>query len=688
MSSDLHPHDPLLSRFFAELLLAKQQLTESDELHRHDNLRFLEPLSRALISSAVTLDGSHSTRDTTTSRLQCLLRSENFITLLPVLLERLNTPQERLNLPHRGLSRNLDRGELDTFYTPIDLATWIASLTTKNGCESLQLLDDVFALRVCDFSCGSGVLLREAAEWIVRAYETIHRSLSTEALLQLPTELRFFKKGLFKLQCLSANLYGIDISAKSLESARLVLLLWAVEDLRRCPADLPMVSQLLGLNLRLASGSHWEVHREHVSADQSLHAQCLAQAERRATFREQIFAGEQVTEEATASSEVVHMFPEAFGDSTNPGFDFIVGNPPYGELPIEFEAQSSRSLFRGIPKVNRSRNQYAKFASSLLYLLRDGGFGAIICPLGLAYSNADTKTLRREIQKQNRLWNFAFFDRSPDALFGDMVKTRNAVLFCGPSSSGSPEIRTTHLFRWTRSLRSRIWGQVHPIPLDPSVDIGELVPKIGSDLELRAWRVIRSKTSYLRGSLHSNGYRDDSVLYCYSTAYNWLPFFRSNPASFADDGRRASPSTRQYAFGTPEEADVFYACLVSSVSFWLWTVESDGFHLTDSFVQNLPYALDSFPAKAVEELASLGREHDGIIRKSPMVKTNAGKNILNFNRHGAGAKVQRIDSILISALGIREEFFDVLQTRVSELIFAGRKTTRVHPLQRAWLLPS
>lgn len=685
-SSDLHPHDPLLAGFFAELLIAKQELAKTNGHLPY--LSFTEPLNAALICSAV--DSSVDFPDLTTIRLRRLLKTEHFITVLPVLVERLNTPVEQLNLPRRGRSRNLDRGELDTFYTPIDLAVWVATLTTERMCQPIvtaastrtasptDLLRELSVLRVGDFSCGSSVLLREAAAWIVRAYKAVHRSFSVDELERLPAEFQFFKDRRFKLQCVSMNLYGVDISAKSLEAAKVVLLLWAADELRQCPTALPMVSQLLDLNLRLGSGSHWEIGRDHVSADQSIHAQCVAGAERRATLRRQILAGEATTDEAAASSEIIHIFPEVFVDAANPGFGCIVGNPPYGELPIEFEAQASKSLFRGVPKANRSRNQYAKFASSLLYLLRDGGFGAIICPLGLAYSNADTKTLRREIQKQNRQWNFAFFDRSPDALFGDMVKTRNAVLFCGSSPTGLAEIRTTHLLRWTRPLRSYIWDRIHPVPLDPSIDIGEFIPKIGSDLELHAWKIIQSKTDYLRSSLHSNGHSDDSILYCYSTAYNWLPFFRSDPASFADEGRHASSSTRQYVFGTTEEADLFYACLVSSLSFWLWTVESDGFHMTDSFVQKLPYTLDSFSPDVVEELASLGQQHDETIRKTPMVKANAGKNILNFNRHGAGEIVERIDSILISALGIPEQFLDMLQTRVRDLIFAGRKTTRVH----------
>ena len=690
-SSDLHPHDPLLAGFFNELLLAKQELAQGNGRLR-DDLHFADPLNAALISSAA--DSPNLTCDPTTVRLRQLLRTEHFITVLPALVERLNTPVEQLNLPKRGRSRNLDRGELDTFYTPIDLAAWLATLTTKKACQPIvaaastgaaspiDLLRELSVLRVGDFSCGSSVLLREAAEWVVRAYKAVHRCFSVGELGRLPAEFQFFKNGQFKLQSLSTNLYGIDISAKSLEAARLVLLLWASEEWRRNVADLPIVSRLLELNLRLGSGSHWEIHRDHVTTDDSILSACVREAEYRGLLRGKLFAGEyQGVETTNTSSEIVRIFPEVFVDSVNPGFSCIVGNPPYGELPVEFESQVSRSLFHGVPNVNRSKNQYTKFVSSLLYLLREGGFGAIVCPLGLAYNNSDTKTLRRKIQGQSRQWNFAFFDRSPDALFGDMVKTRNVVLYCGSSTTGSPDIRTTHLLRWTRPLRSKLWSRIHPIPIGTGVDISEFVPKVGSDLELNAWKTIRSKPTYLLTSLHSNGQTDDSVLYCYSTAYNWLPFFRSNPASFADEGRNASPSTRGYVFRTSADADFFYACLVSSLSFWLWTVESDGFHVTNGFVEKLPYATSLFSPDNVRGLAAFGREHDEIIRKSPMVKSNAGKQILNFNRHGASGIVERIDSILIAALGISDQFDKLLQTRVRDLIYAGRRTTRGHAVE-------
>ncbi|HEV2991995.1 MAG TPA: hypothetical protein VG759_26395 [Candidatus Angelobacter sp.] len=689
-SFDLHPHDPLLTGFFNELLAAKQELAESNWRHFRKDLPFTDGIYDALIAAALDFDGPAVTHNNTIAKLRSLLQVQHFVTALPVLVERLNTPVERLNLPRRGRSRNLDRGELDTFYTPIDLAVWVASLTTKRACatflnvapnqDGAQMLNQLAALHVCDFSCGSGMLLREAAEWIVRAYETLYQLLPHHDISRLPSGLRYFKAGLFKLQCLTTNLYGIDISAKSHEAASLVLLLWAREELRRHPSELSVVSRLLELNLRVGSGAHWEIGRQQVTEARSIHAACVRAAEQRSIVRERAMAGEFPPPKLAETTEIVHMFPEAFVDSGNPGFSCIVGNPPYGELPIEFEAQLSKSLFHGVPKTNRNRHQYTKFVSSLLYLLRDGGYGAMVAPLGLAYNNAETKALRREIQEQNRRWNFAFFDRSPDALFGDMVKTRNTVLFCEPSATGSPEIRTTNLIRWTRAVRPQIWGSVNPIHIR-AVDITEFVPKVGDELELHAWKTIRSRTTYLLSSLLGSR-SENSTLYCYATAYNWLPFFRSDPTAFADEGKHASPSTRQYRFGTPVDADFFYACVVSSLSFWLWTVESDGFHLTHGFVEKLPYSPDCFQPEIVRQLAGLGRQHDEVIRKLPMVKANAGRQILNFNRHTAQPIVEQIDSILICGLGISKRFFDVLQTRVRDLIFAGRKTTRIHPVEQ------
>ena len=241
--SDLHPHDPLLSEFFCELLAVKKELDCREE-----------SLSAAIIGLAAGTADPDKVSPSAAFRLRNLLADDKFLTSVPFLLERLNTRVDGLELPRRGRRRNLDRGELDTFYTPIDLAKWVASLTTKKACSPIidqatsarqdgsrvLLLHDLSVIRVADFSCGSGILLREGAEWIADAYAAIYRGLSENAVNALPERFVFLKHGLFRLQCITTNVYGVDINEKSVQAAKLVLLLWAASELRAYPHFLPV----------------------------------------------------------------------------------------------------------------------------------------------------------------------------------------------------------------------------------------------------------------------------------------------------------------------------------------------------------------------------------------------------------------------------------------------------------------
>jgi hypothetical protein len=700
MESDLHPHDPVLSRYFSELLIAFEQLEKEDGVTSPTH--FNDQLIAALL--AVSFPQAFSTpRSAALDRLSQLLTFPDFETVLPIVLERLNTPARFVRRPRRGRTRNVERSQLDTFYTPLDVAKWLSSLTTARACDRIletlnqqmqkpaqtnvaQALHQLLSLKVGDLSCGSGVLLREAATFLANTYERMFNALTTDAIQELSdVQFYFFKRRLFKLQCLANNLYGVDLSSKAIESAQLVLLLWAASEIRMNPTEIYKAVNCLKLNFREGSGAHWSVGLNELQRRDVVEL-CFAASERRLAQKRAILSDDSMEIRAEPeTNEIVCYFPEVF-TGISQGFGCLVGNPPYGKLPEGYERQvltgNGERAVPHSPLHERLKSQYSKFISALVHLLAPSGFGAMVAPLGASYTtDPSARQLRREIQRQAREWCFVFFDRSPDSLFGDMVKTRNMVIFCSPTDSAVSQLKTTHLIRWTRASRATVWDRISPVAIDQT-SIERFIPKLGSPFEVEAWRTLRSQPSALDASLHADYHDEESTVYCYSTAYNWLPVFRSNPNSYGQGEVIASPSTRAYRFNNAQEADFFYACLVSSVSFWLWAVESDGFHLSDSFIAALPYSPQFFSAKSVSELCRLGREHDQIIRKYPLVKANAGRQILNFDRHKADAVVQRIDEILISALGIPNEFRSVLKDRISELIFAGRSTTRRHILSQ------
>jgi len=158
-----------------------------------------------------------------------------------------------------------------------------------------------------------------------------------------------------------------------------------------------------------------------------------------------------------------------------------------------------------------------------------------------------------------------------------------------------------------------------------------------------------------------------------ATAYNWLPAFRHVSATV---GSVLSPSMRTYRFRSAAEADVIYSCLVSSLAYWLWTVESDGFHVTDSFILSLPFALDIFSDREAQVLSELGQAHDLAIKSNPTIKSNAGLKILNFNRQSAVHISRQIDEVIVRALDLPPAFVELVQERVTNLVYVGREQTR------------
>jgi hypothetical protein len=170
-----------------------------------------------------------------------LLHKPDFIDLLPFILEKFNTGDGYIDLPNRGRLRNLDRQFCDTYYTPLDLARWLASQTSERACNAVrhllttgvrenaeEALRQLLEMRICDMSCGAGILLREALDPIVTTYKQVYDALDKRESARFMSLAPFFSRGFVKLQALMTNVYGVDISPRAVESARTVLALWLV----------------------------------------------------------------------------------------------------------------------------------------------------------------------------------------------------------------------------------------------------------------------------------------------------------------------------------------------------------------------------------------------------------------------------------------------------------------------------
>ena len=287
-----------------------------------------------------------------------------------------------------------------------------------------------------------------------------------------------------------------------------------------------------------------------------------------------------------ADGGISDLFPQAVA-----GFDVIVGNPPFSRIPIDHSSPLRRRLFESMRGSTGRTPAYLPF-TELCWLFSTGGqsAAALVLPLSVA-TNRDSahRRLRSALTRTAADWDFWCFDRTPDSLFGDDVKTRNTILVMRRhrrSCKAPPMIRTTSLRRWgITNRRSALSVQDDTLVDISSSSITHFVPKIGSETERAAYMTLKHQRHVDRVCTTPAG---SEYVLASTTAYNWLPLIRQTGTT------RTQRATTILCFPDADSADCAYATLMSRLTYWLWRVVGDGFHLTASFLRELPLPFDAF----------------------------------------------------------------------------------------------
>lgn len=346
-------------------------------------------------------------------------------------------------------------------------------------------------------------------------------------------------------------------------------------------------------------------------------------------------------------------------------FDVLVGNPPFGGLPADSDAQTLRARTYACMGGRGARVPgYLPFVEMSWLWLREGASVAgLVLPLAIA-SNRDSRHRRTRAAMRTfpARWDVYAFDRSPDSLFGDDVKTRNAVLIMTPGTSGiSSEICTTGLRRWSIRSRADVFTGAKPVSIG-EWPIARFIPKLDSVFELDAYRLIRSMP--IR-SPHNSG---DHRLEVGSTAYNWLSLSRLDHK--VEETQRRSGTTFRYACA--ESADAAYAALSSRLTYWLWRVEGDGFHVTADFLKSIPYQPWAFDEGIQGILARLGKDLWERAQTNPVRAVNASRETVSYVASDADELLSEIDAALSRHLGLTAEFAHFLKNHQATNVLAGR----------------
>lgn len=367
------------------------------------------------------------------------------------------------------------------------------------------------------------------------------------------------------------------------------------------------------------------------------------------------------------------------------GADCVASNPPYAKRSINLYAAQPRLFIEGTYEQKDTQNLYPHFIRLMPALSHvEHGAGGMVVPLSVAYStNQEFKNLRQFMWNTYGSWQLAHFDRTPDSLFGDDVKTRNTIIFFARMKAGSHELYTSDLLRWSSRSRADLFKEIRFAKVYQA-RAGEVIPKIGEDFGQEVLRLLDKKSVGTLGQ-YINRASDPwaaptKVLRNAVTAYNWLPFERLTSPDSVD--------TKYHYWTTrnEDEASVAFALVQSRVAYWLWRVWGDGFHLTDQIIKSLPLSLAAFSASALNQLKELGDNLWSEMLENKIMTRNAGVISFSYCPYGNRKLLDQIDELISSAYDLPAKTTQYLKDVVWRTVVAGREDEMAsNPALRRWM---
>lgn len=588
------------------------------------------------------------------SILKNVASDRHFTDLLPYALEP-HGPGSRLSVikDSATLTARKAKKEKGVFYTPVDVAEYMVRKT---------LARNIHATPNCiDPACGTGVfllaLLREASS-------------------------RFSAP---RLEIAANNLFGFDISPLAIESAVFVLLHECLEDLTERQVAPYRAWHSLRLNFAAVDSLIVDAKDSvvgHSAAREKLKRTLLSS--RKLAPQDAKLAGG----EPSSLIPLGALFPEI-----GAGCDVLVGNPPYAALGECLHQSALRDRYASLAglAVTGSENIYSLFIELQWRLTKKGhNASALVVPLSIAYSQKNQfKQCRQAMSYHGGRWDFAFFDREPHALFGEDVKTRNAIVFRTengnhPRRGEQAEIFTGPLQKWTSRTRARLFSSLSFTQLG-SLPIAAGVPKIGNSAQAEGYLQLKSKlvlgdplwSGITTASLEdaASGQKAN-LFYIGGTAYNFLNVFRQPPEAARSTKSLSESGLHSVQCPSEQLSHAAFALFSSRLAFWLWHVEGDGFHVPRMFLERVPFGASSFSDGQLRDLAALGQRLWNDLQEHQVVSVNKGKTSFAFRPLACEAVRDEIDEILVTSAGLPRSFTETLRSFVRQTVVVDETDLR------------
>lgn len=548
--------------------------------------------------------------------LNNLVIDSEFKQLLPYILE-INGPGSRASVIKNPLtlsSRTIKR-KVGVFYTPADVADYMNE-------HVYRLYDgDISTAKVLDPACGTGVFLLS----MVRLVKKITGS------------------GFSTFNYITSCIHGLDISSHALDIAAFLLLM-------ECFTD--------GAHNLITPKYAWKSIRSNLI---ELNALLVVPSLQNRNRPLDLGNCKDLTTLKTACLKA------------NNGFDVLIGNPPYTSLGSNIENAQFKNSYASLKtaKVNSNTKVYPLFVEMMWQLTKPGcNTSALVLPLSISYhTGAQFQACRKSMSDSGGHWEFAFFDREPHALFGEEVKTRNAIVFRTenantPKRGQSAELKATSLYRWSSRNRSYMFSNISFASLN-NISITDGIPKLGNKLQVECFVALNNlKSSF--SAVPRNIFKSTPAMVLNNnnplmvvvggTAYNFLNVY--HPIKLQTNSIREELSKSPIhclQFDSINEAHVAFSVLSSRLVYWLWYVLGDGFHVTARLFKAIPFNKDLITKDDYSELSNIGKTLWEKLQNRYFVSSNKGRFNVGFRPLEYHIERDAIDNILVKSYGLNQD---------------------------------
>jgi hypothetical protein len=586
----------------------------------------------------------------------------DFWELMPYIMEE-HGPGSRASVmrdPSTAVSRERKKNE-GVFYTPTDVADFMVTRAVQNYKGEKNLA------KCLDPACGTGVFL-----------------LAFLRCMEASSTSQFDR---FSYTC--SSLFGVDISGQALDAAGFVLLRECLSDAQAQGLSPWAAWHSIRLNLVQVDALKIEppIPKLSEQASQAKKGLQIRRTELSSVPSRYCAAEVEPIEPIDSdqsefgvlfmqkSMQIGQLFPDAAS-----GFDLVVGNPPYASLGERDDESWLVGNYQSLARIERSYNTFILFIEMMWRLTRAGSnASALVTPLSIAFHRGSQyQDCRRAMTLNGGRWQFAFFDRQPHALFGEEVKTRNAILFRSensqtPSRGARAEIATGPLRKWTSRTRKYLFDNIDFVSLGDA-NIGRSIPKLQNENQARVFKTLSNRlerlpslSSKITKCLPSEIFNDYDLprVFVGGTAYNFLNVYREFSINYEESDLPLSESAIHcLEFKSHRDAQACFAILSSRLSFWLWHVLGDGFHVGGWLFNEIPVSKQSFTEVDFNNLGLLGDRLWQKLQEHRFISLNGGKQTIGFRPLACSGDINAIDDLLVRTLDLPSGFAAELRSFV------------------------